>query len=399
MSNVPKLRFSEFNVEWREFSLHQIGKITTGSTPSTSNSEYYGGERLFVSPADIQGNRYITDTKTTLTDMGYRKGRAVVHGAVCFVCIGSTIGKVAQLKHPAITNQQINTVEATDGFYNSFVYSLLELKAGRIKRLAGEQAVPLLNKSEFSKLKYYFPSAGEQQKIADFLTAVDTKIEQLTRKEELLKQYKKGVMQKIFSQEIRFKADEGSEFSEWEEKRLRSVTQKVSKKNKDSVPYPIYSISNKHGFIPQGEQFEGMDSNARNYDISLYKVVGEKTFAYNPARINVGSIGYSGSLKDIIISSLYVCFRASDLVDDRFLEQYFKTFDFNKSVLRNTEGGVRDYLFYENFSAIKTAFPCLPEQKKIVEFLNVIDGRINIAAQNLELAKTFKKGLLQQMFV
>jgi type I restriction enzyme, S subunit len=115
-------------------------------------------------------------------------------------------------------------------------------------------------------------------------------------------------MQKIFIQELRFKADDGSEFPEWEEKTLGEITYKVDKKNKHKEQLPIYSISNQNGFVPQSEQFEGLDSNDRGYDISLYKIVEKETFAYNPARINVGSIGYSGKEIDrVIISSLYVC--------------------------------------------------------------------------------------------
>ena len=100
------------------------------------------------------------------------------------------------------------------------------------------------------------------------------------------------------------------EFKEdWAIKKLGELTFKVGEKNKAGIKYPIYSINNKEGFLPQSDQFEGMDSNDRGYDITLYKMIERNTFAYNPARINVGSIGYSGELHDIIISSLYVCFK------------------------------------------------------------------------------------------
>ena len=162
---------------------------------------------------------------------------------------------------------------------------------------------------------------------------------------------------------------------------------------------PIYSINNKEGFLPQSDQFDGVDSHERGYDISLYKVVNANTFAYNPARINVGSIGYSGNLNEVIISSLYVCFKTKDSLDDQFLLSYLNTFEFNKAVLRNAEGGVRSYLFYENFSKIKIPLPSLPEQQKIAAFLTTIDRQINLVGKQLERMQTFKKGLLQQLFV
>jgi type I restriction enzyme, S subunit len=176
------------------------------------------------------------------------------------------------------------------------------------------------------------------------------------------------------------------------------ITTKVSRKNKNSVQYPIYSINNVSGFVPQEEQFDGMDSNARGYDISMYKIIAANTFAYNPARINVGSIGYSGALNDIIISSLYVCFKTTEEANDEFLLHHFKSARFLKAVLRSVEGGVRDYLFYENFSQIKINLPTLPEQQKIAAFLTAIDQKLQALKKKHALLQQYKKGIMQQLF-
>jgi len=104
---VPKLRFKEFknDGEWVEKSLGEVGEIITGNTPSTTEPLNYNGGKLFVSPADINGNRYITQTKTTLSDIGFSKTRQIQANSILFVCIGSTIGKVAQNKVDCATNQ------------------------------------------------------------------------------------------------------------------------------------------------------------------------------------------------------------------------------------------------------------------------------------------------------
>lgn len=206
-----------------------------------------------------------------------------------------------------------------------------------------------ITKSTLEETPILLLPLSEQKKIASFLGTVDRRLTQLRRKQELLQTYKRGVMQKIFSQQIRFPQPDGSPFPDWQERKLGDITDKVGEKNKESIPYPIYSINNKTGFVPQSEQFDGVDSNDRGYDISLYKIIMKNTFAYNPARINVGSIGFSGDLENIIISSLYVCFQTNKQLDNFYLLQYITTFYFNKSVLRNVEGGVRNYLFYENF--------------------------------------------------
>lgn len=167
--------------------------------------------------------------------------------------------------------------------------------------------------------------------------------------------------------------------------KLGTVTFKISVKNKESIKYPIYSINNKEGFLPQAEQFDGMDSNERGYDISMYKIISSNTFAYNPARINVGSIGYSGKLNNVIISSLYVCFKTSEEINDEYLMVYLKSNNFNRSVLRAVEGGVRSYLFYNNFSSIDIPIPSNEEQVKIACFIASIDKKITNTDSDMSL--------------
>jgi type I restriction enzyme S subunit len=184
----------------------------------------------------------------------------------------------------------------------------------------------------------------------------------------------------------------------WKSKTLDEVTTKTDKRNKGGKSYPVYSISNKTGFTPQSEQFEGVDSEKRGYDIALYKLIESKTFAYNPARINVGSIGYSGDLNNIIVSSLYVCFKAKPEAADQFLLHFFGTSDFERSVRNYVEGGIRSYLFYENFARIPIPLPSRPEQQKIAECLSSVDELMAAQARKLDALKTHKKGLMQQLF-
>ncbi|MBN2521753.1 MAG: restriction endonuclease subunit S [Bacteroidales bacterium] len=125
--------------------------------------------------------------------------------------------------------------------------------------------------------------------------------------------------------------------------------------------------------------------------MSLYKIIEAHTFAYNPARINVGSIGYSGDLENVIISSLYVCFKTKKELNANFLLQFIKTEAFNKSVLKNVEGGVRDYLFYENFSNILIDLPSISEQIRIADFLSTIDKKIEYAQMSLQKIELLQK--------
>lgn len=199
--NVPDLRFPEFQgtEEWKERQLGNIGEVITGNTPSTKDMTNYGGNKLFVSPADISSNRYVSDTKIKLTDKGFSAGRYIRANSVLFVCIGSTIGKVAQNKIECITNQQINVIVPYEEYLSDFIYSILEHKAPQIATLAGKQAVPIINKTLFSSISILVPpQKEEQQKIANCLFSLDELIEATSQKVEILKEHRKGLMQQLF---------------------------------------------------------------------------------------------------------------------------------------------------------------------------------------------------------
>lgn len=213
---------------------------------------------------------------------------------------------------------------------------------------------------------------------------------------QLMKTNKKDTHQRIVPA-LRF--PEFQNAGEWESTDLGTITYKTNKRNKTGESLPIYSINNKQGFIKQEDQFDGIDSSSRGYDLSLYNLVDKHTFAYNPARINVGSIGYSGELNNIIISSLYVCFKTRESVIDDFLLKYFDSDLFNKAVVNSVEGGIRSYLFYDNFAKINLYLPpTRNEQQKIADCLSSIDSLIKATEDKIALLKAHKKGLMQQLF-
>ena len=170
----PDIRFKGFTDDWEQRKVFEIGNIITGSTPKTSISDNYGGEFLFVSPADIQGNRYVDETITTLTKKGFDQGRKIREKASLFVSIGSTIGKVAQTSQESTTNQQINAVEPYDNFDDDFVFTSLQNISKSIKAVASNQAVPIVNKTTFGETEIHVPSElSEQQKIGTYFCNLD----------------------------------------------------------------------------------------------------------------------------------------------------------------------------------------------------------------------------------
>ena len=155
----------------------------------------------------------------------------------------------------------------------------------------------------------------------------------------------------------------------------------------------MYSVTNHRGFVPQNEQFE--DREMVGEDIKSYKIIEYGEFAYNPARINVGSIArYIGS-EPCMISSLYVCFKPSNEIDGSFLMQFLKSPKANFYYNANGEGGVRIYLFYPNFARIRTAIPSLSEQRKISSLLSIIDERITTQRRLIEDFISLRRAILQ----
>ena len=200
--NVPEIRFPGFTDAWEQRKVSETGNIITGSTPKTSISDNYGGEFLFVSPADIQGNRYVDETITTLTKRGFDQGRKIREGASLFVSIGSTIGKVAQTSQESTTNQQINAVESYDNFDDDFIFTLLENISGSIKFIASNQAVPIVNKTTFGETEIQVPSElAEQQKIGAYFRNLDHLITLHQRKYEKLIDTKKAFLEKLIGGE------------------------------------------------------------------------------------------------------------------------------------------------------------------------------------------------------
>ena len=187
------------------------------------------------------------------------------------------------------------------------------------------------------------------------------------------------------------------EFSgEWVTCTLGDITSSFNLRNKDEVPYPMYSVTNNRGFIPQSEQFE--DREMIGEDAKAYKIIHKDDFAYNPARINVGSIAKYNGVHPCMISSLYVCFKAGLQVDKDWLMQLLKTSKMNFYYNINGEGGVRVYLFYPNFARIRTSYPAtLTEQKKIAHFLSLLDERIATQNKIIEKLQSLIKGLAVQL--
>ena len=197
-----KTEIGEIPVEWEVGEISDYGEILTGNTPPTNVPQYYGNEYPFVSPFDLGNKRIIRKTEKYLSKEGFAVARALPANSVLVVCIGSTIGKTGIAGTELATNQQINSIICKNSDYN-FVYYYATFINQEFKQLAGTQAVPILNKGNFSKVKVAIPPLSEQKEIGGKLSAINEEIEKESDHKEQMELLKKGLMQVLLTGKIR----------------------------------------------------------------------------------------------------------------------------------------------------------------------------------------------------
>ena len=402
---IPVIRFKGFTDGWEQHKLRDVGNVVTGSTPSTLDKTNYNGNYLFISPADIQGNRYVDKTITTLSEKGFRKGRILKKGAILFVSIGSTIGKVAQIRQEAVSNQQINAVVPYEDYDENFIFSSLVKESEKIRLLSATQAVPIINKTTFSNIDIHIPeNIKEQIQIGAFFNKLDDTIALHQRQLNKYKELKQKMLQKMFPAdgqtipELRFEG-----FSEeWVWCKLDDISEKVTEKNKKREFTETLTNSAEHGIISQRDFFDKDISNINN--IGGYYVVRPDDFVYNPRISNFAPVGpiKRNNLNRIgVMSPLYYVFRIKDILPS-FLEKYFATSYWHKFMKLNGDSGARADRFAIKDSIFKEMpipYPSIEEQVKIGYFFKQVDNAIKLHEQKVSDYNRLKKLMLQQMFV
>ncbi|MGH1315999.1 restriction endonuclease subunit S [Bacillus toyonensis] len=393
----PEIRFPGFSGEWEHLKadeiFHSISDKNHANLPVLSASQ----EKGMVYRAEI-GIDIKYDEKSTKNYKRVLPGQFVIH--LRSFQGGFAFSSIAGITSPAYTVLDFKNKEK----YYSLFWRYVLASDTFIKRLEtvtyGIRDGRSISFSDFSTLKFRVPSYNEQIKIGNFLKQLDDTIALQQQELNTLKQTKQGFLQKMFPKEgesvpeIRFPGFTG----DWEQRKFQDCISKAGKKNTMGENYSAYSVSNKLGLVSQTEQFDG--SRLDDLDKTSYKLVNPNEFAYNPARINVGSIAFNNLNKTVIVSSLYVVLKMNEELDNEFILQFIKSQFFIDEVRRNTEGSVREYLFFENFKNIKFPYTSSKdEQIKIGNFFKQLDDTIALHQRELDALKETKKAFLQKMFV
>ena len=374
MSNnnkTPAIRFKGFTDTWEQRKLGDIADIVGGGTPSTGNPSYWDGDIDWYAPAEIADQIYANSSQKKITGLGYENSSAKMlpPGTVLFTSRAG-IGKTAILTRKGCTNQGFQSIVPHRGELDSyFIFSRTE----ELKRYgelvgAGSTFVEVSGKQMAVMELMMPPTMREQQTIGGFFQQLDHLITLHQRQPFLHSPPDISLIVQLTPPFYTFS---------WEQRKFSEITFLSGEKNRENLPLESYSITNESGFVPQDEKFEN-GGTMREADKRMYYIVSPNSFAYNPARINVGSIGYQNTGKNVIVSSLYEIFKTSDDVDDRLLWHWFKSPDFQKLIWQLQEGGVRLYFYYDKLCMGEVSLPSLEEQRKIGKFFDTLDNLITL---------------------
>lgn len=385
--------------DWEVKKLGEIGNIITGSTPSTTNLEYYkNGTFDFIGPADLNSNKYIDNAEKKVTEKGLNVGRILKQKSVLVTCIGSTIGKIGINKNICITNQQINAIETDKNNSDFIYYSILERK-GRLKLIAGEQAVPVLNKTEFSKFKIPLPPLPEQKKIADCLSTWDCAIEKQSQLINALTQRKKALMQQLLTGKKRLPGFEG----EWKEVKLgnlgktyNGLTGKTKEDFGEGKPFITYmNIFTNPKIDISNFEYVKMGTN-ENQNKAIYGDIFFTVSSETPDEVGMASV-LLDKVNDLYLNSFCFGFRLNNFKSllPEFSSYLFRNELFRKEVHKLAQGSTRFNLSKLELMKIEIKLPSLEEQTAIAEILATADRELQLQKEKLAQLQTQKKGLMQ----
>lgn len=406
VKNVPALRFSEFCDPLTSINLKDFTTWGSGGTPSKDEPKNWNGCIPWISASSMRGDFYST-SELCLSEEGLKNGSKLApEGTILLLVRGSMLFNkipVGIAVKDVAFNQDVKSITVNSQSFSSYVFQWLKAKQHKLLNMVVGTGIGAgkLETQDLKNLKVALPALSEQRKIASFLSAVDKKIEQLSRKKELLEQYKKGVMQKIFSQEIRFKDDNGQDFLDWEEKRLGDFAKFLKGKgiSKDDV-----EENGKIECIRYGELY----TKYREIIINIISATNIEPRGMELSRKNDVIIPSSGEthidlatascvMKDGVVLGGDINIIRTD-ENGIFLSYYLnnaKKYD----VAKLAQGMSVIHLYSKHLKSLKLNLPVLKEQQKIAIFLKSIDTKINTVQTQLTNTQKFKRGLLQKMFV
>lgn len=414
---MPKLRFKDSRrQEFPEWINQRIGevsiKVISGGTPDTNNARYWNGNINWLTPKEIN-SKYVKSSLRKISELGYQKSSAkllpkgtvilTTRASIGLCCIQNTDSSFT-------TNQGFQSILFNpEKVYSEYGYYFLitDETQRKMKQLASGSTFLELSPKNLKKLNIPVPSLPEQQKIADFLTAYDTMIDTQSQRVEAMKTRKKGLLQKIFSQEIRFKDEQGREYPEWIVQKLEELVSMHAR-----IGWQNLRTSE---FLNSGDYYlvTGTDFVNGKIDFSTCHYIGKERFEQDKKiqldNDNIlitkdgtlGKVAYVDILpKPTTLNAGIFCLKSKKQnINMKYLFQYLRGPFMMQYCNRHSTGGTIKHLNQGVLITFPVPLPSLSEQQKIADFLTAVDHQIEVEENRLERMQVIKKGLLQQMFI
>lgn len=407
---VPKLRFNGFTKVWESTKIGEIAEVVGGGTPKTEVEEYWNGEIKWFTPSEIGKTKYIFDSERHITNEGLKNSSAkLLPKNTILLSSRATVGEISIASTECSTNQGFQSLITKNNVDNEFIYYLITTIKNEFLRRSSGSTFLEISKNEIKRIPINIPELSEQNKISNLFSAIDNKIEMLEKKHQYYQDFKKYLMQRIFSsQEDKLRFDFNDE---WGIRRLNEITFYQEGPGVRNYQYTKEGVKllNVGNFVNNALELDNTDKY-----ISNEEAYGKyKHFLVDEGDLLIACSGIKAEYFDEKIAfaenkHLPLCMNTSTMrfksLDEntlnlRYLKYYFQTQSFKKQVFQVMAGSAQFNFGPTHLKYFKIPIPCLDEQIKIYQMFESIDIKIlNIYGEIMKV-KEFKKGLLQQMFV
>ena len=382
--------------DWEVKPLIEVATIATGNTPPTSVSANYGDEYFFVSPADLGEHKYILDAGKKLSQKGFGISRKFPSSSVLFTCIGSTIGKCGIAPIELTSNQQINAIFPDKSFSSEYLYYELSFLSPRIKALAGEQAVPLINKTQFGESPVALPPLPEQRAIATALSDVDALLAAQDKLIAKKRDIKQAAMQQLLTGKQRLPGFSG----EWEVKRLGDIAtfykgNGLAKSELD--PYGSEPCIHYGELFTRHPETITKILNRTNTTDGVFRSVSNDVLMPT-SDVTPNGLARASCVQQagIVLGGDILVIRANPKeLNGSFLSYVIR--QLREQVMRLVSGTTVFHLYGADMKKFEFAMPPVDEQQAIVQILDDMDADLAALEQQRDKTRAVKQGMMQEL--
>jgi type I restriction enzyme S subunit len=399
---VPAIRFKEFDGHIDNCKLDDVVSFKSGGTPSMEKDTYWNGDIPWISAASMRG-KYYSKSERTITEEGLKNGsKLALEGQLLLLVRGSMLYNkipIGIAERDVAFNQDLKALIPNKKSYNEFLYQWFSAKQNFLLHKVTGTGIGAgkLDTDDLKSLKLNLPTRPEQQKIASFLSAVDEKIQQLTKKKALLEQYKKGGLQQLFSGQLRFKDENGNHYPDWEEKELDEIA--IFRRGKN-----ILASEKGHNYLlgmgAVSESGKLLVNKKTEYDDDfLLKndlVMPERDIGVG---LIIGRVARIDENDKYILGANILSLTINESCVPDYVYYQINDFRFRRKMNRLVNGSAQLMITSKEVKRLGINLPFIEEQQKIATYLSGIDTKIESVNHQITQTQAFKKGLLQQMFV